>query len=85
MQLNALSNVGFDGIYVYFGLPGVSTLDAFLLGLPAAFLRPLQAQIFTAGIRQSIFSSYVQDDWKVSPKLTVNVGLRYEFFTHRLK
>ncbi len=24
-------------------------------------------------------SGYVQDDWKVSPKLTVNLGVRYEF------
>jgi len=25
------------------------------------------------------FSGYFQDDWKVSPKLTVNMGLRYEY------
>ena len=24
---------------------------------------------------------YVQDDWRVTPKLTVNVGLRWEFAT----
>jgi hypothetical protein len=28
--------------------------------------------------RQHTFEGYIQDDWKVSPKLTVNVGLRYE-------
>jgi hypothetical protein len=28
-----------------------------------------------------VHSFYVQDDWRVSPKLTVNVGLRYEYAT----
>ncbi|HSU19481.1 MAG TPA: carboxypeptidase-like regulatory domain-containing protein [Acidobacteriaceae bacterium] len=26
------------------------------------------------------WSGYTQDDWKVNPKLTINAGLRYEFF-----
>jgi hypothetical protein len=30
--------------------------------------------------RRSYYAGFAQDDWKVTPNLTVNVGLRYEFF-----
>jgi hypothetical protein len=32
-------------------------------------------------LRQHVHSLYVQDDWRVTPKLTVNAGLRWEFAT----
>jgi hypothetical protein len=28
-----------------------------------------------------VYAFYVQDDWKITPKLTLNLGLRYELFT----
>jgi hypothetical protein len=33
----------------------------------------------TLGFRSTNWNFYGQDDWKVSPKLTLNVGLRYEY------
>jgi hypothetical protein len=49
---------------------------SFLLGLvDNAGL--LDASVQGTGGRWSNFATYVQDDWKVTPKLTVNVGLRY--------
>ena len=30
-------------------------------------------------------SFFVQDDWRLSPKLTLNLGLRYDFITPALE
>ncbi len=49
-----------------------------LLGLPDSGSITRQSDY----IEQSgSWGMFVQDDWKVSPKLTVNLGLRYEFET----
>jgi hypothetical protein len=54
------------------------SVAALLLGLPDSGSITRQSSY----IEQSgSWGFFVQDDWKVSPKLTVNLGLRYEFET----
>jgi hypothetical protein len=52
-------------------------LESFLSGAPsnAGFL----AGDPTRNISQWLYSGYVQDDWRITKRMTLNLGLRYEF------
>jgi Carboxypeptidase regulatory-like domain/TonB-dependent Receptor Plug Domain/TonB dependent receptor-like, beta-barrel len=39
------------------------------------------ANLLVVNLRQRLHFAYLQDDFKVSPKLTLNLGVRYEFAT----
>ena len=52
---------------------------SFLLGTPALSQR--QAGTPSMVMRQMTYAAFVQDDWRVTPALTINAGLRYEIQT----
>jgi outer membrane receptor protein involved in Fe transport len=57
---------------------------AFMLGFPRTVLTPEGVPITAA--RQWRMGFYGQDDWKITPKLTLNLGLRYDLYTaHRMR
>lgn len=51
-------------------------LAAFLLGLPAS--GTIQTNPAEYDVTSNYHGAFIQDDWRVSPKLTLNLGLRYE-------
>lgn len=51
---------------------------SFVLGYPTSVTRGLMQG--TIGERRPEYGGYVQDDWRVNSKLTVNLGLRYDLF-----
>jgi hypothetical protein len=76
------------GCYAALGTPFYGAADAETNKMfdYADFLLGYRAEIGLsnspiAQIRDWGFSGYLQDDWKVNHKLTVNLGMRYEFFT----
>jgi hypothetical protein len=59
--------------------PTGSGFADFLLGLPQQ--STIQAGAFKTYLRANVFDWYAQDDWRALPSLTLNFGLRYEYFS----
>ena len=55
-----------------------SSLADFLLGLPQE--TTLDAAAGKSYLRDNVMDVYAQDDWRARPNLTLNYGLRYEFY-----
>ncbi len=70
----AAGQIGFNGTYT-----GYSEAD-FFLGLPS-YMGYGQGFAGTVGQRNYAIGAFVQDDWRISSKLTLNFGLRWQLFT----
>lgn len=58
---------------------GGGALENFLQGTPT--FATIQSGNPARQLSQTAYAASVQDDWRVTPKLTVNLGLRYDYTT----
>jgi hypothetical protein len=65
----------------YHGIFNFGSIAGFLTNQPTRFTGGFPGLPGQRGMRQSIVGAYVQDDWRVRPNLTLNLGLRYEMST----
>jgi hypothetical protein len=73
---NNIVNDNFDiGLWTFNGQFTGDGMADFLLGWSSTWQGSIQESV---NLRGWLPAAYVQDDWKVSKKLTVNLGMRYE-------
>ena len=86
-NFTANSNVAANPTFSFNGnrtstIPGIPdgtglAMSDFLLGLPSGFSGGTKSELYP---RQTYIGAYVQDSWKIRPRLTMNYGIRWEPF-----
>jgi hypothetical protein len=73
LQPNTVSERDFNGTLIF------TTVDSFLAGRPVSYTRSVGDS--RLDLRGQEYGVYVQDDWRVRPDLTLNLGMRWEYYS----
>jgi hypothetical protein len=76
-EFNYLSQQNARGSFTFTGAATGSDFADFLLGIPDT-----SAVAFGNAdkyFRESVYDAFINDDWRISPELTLNVGARWEY------
>ncbi len=67
-----------DQVAGYGGIRSGSSFADFLLGLPQS--TGIQAGLYKDYLRENVYDWYATDDWRLLSNVTLNYGIRYEYF-----
>jgi hypothetical protein len=80
-QMNVKTQAFGDGYWIYSGAWAGEPIADLALGLPSLAIHDQAYDGDITGRRWKLFRPYVQDDWRVSKDLTLNLGLAWAFVT----
>jgi Carboxypeptidase regulatory-like domain len=66
-----------NGLFVFSGIFTGYDMADMMLGIPSEF--QMSPQLFNPLFRNWYIMPWIQDDWRITPKLTLNLGIRYEW------
>lgn len=82
-QINVVNGIASNGFFVFIPAPLSNAFANFLIGQPLLFLQgggdqPGGGGDLSRGLRSNALNFYAQDTYKVSSRLTLNLGIRYD-------